>query len=296
MKKRFKIVIGIVFAVFLLVACSLLWMVKNSIGISTGTCLATDTGKYLIILDNSPISMNARRDNGSLFDGLETGDKLLIVHDGIAESYPGRTGVYLCLKVGEGGEIPKSIIEELREMGWLPAADDATLSSGEKYTEPPALTVISGEKGVTALRGTYSWEYQNADGTFTGIESDSLHPLDSREHLPELLISEVEETEEIPFYAIFEFEAEPDEVSVRFWNEECWNDVSAESRQIEVQKTKVTSGTRNESVMHFNIGLQQESGIYEVTAKWNSSEEYGGTAYYSFYTVIDKDGTISAEE
>jgi len=27
--------------------------------------------------------------------------------------------------------------------------------------------------------------------------------------------------------------------------------------------------------------------IYEVIAKWNSSEEYGGTAYYSFYTVME---------
>ena len=296
MKKRFKIVIGIVLAVFLLVGCSLLWMVKNSIGISIGTCLATETGKYLIILDNSPISMNARSGNGTLFDGLETGDKLLIIHDGIAESYPGRTGVYLCLKVGDGEEIRESITTELREMGWLPAADDGNPSSGEKYMEPPALTVISGGKRVDALRGTYSWEYQNADGTFTGIESDSLHPLDSREHMPELLISEVEETGETPFYAILEFESEPDEVSVCFWNEECWTDVSAESKQIEARKTKGTSGTGNESVIHFNIELQQEGGIYEVTAKWSSSEEYGGTAYYSFYTAIDMEGIISADE
>lgn len=123
-----------------------------------------------------------------------------------------------------------------------------------------------------------------------------MHPLDSREFMPELRISEVEETGETPFYAIFEFESEPDEVNVRFWDEECRNDVSAESRQIEARKTKVISGTGNESVIHFNIELQQESGIYEVTAKWSSSEEYGGTAYYSFYTVNDMDETIPAEE
>lgn len=146
MKKRLKIVIGIVFAVFLLVGGSVLWMAKNSIGISTGTCLSTETGKYLIILDNSPISMNERSGNGTLFDGLETGDKLLIVHDGIAESYPGRTGVYLCLKVGEGEEIPESITTELREMGWLPAADDVNLSSEEMYAEPRHLPLPVAEK------------------------------------------------------------------------------------------------------------------------------------------------------
>ena len=123
-----------------------------------------------------------------------------------------------------------------------------------------------------------------------------MHPLDSREFMPELRISEIEETGETQFYAIFEFESEPDEVSVRFWDEGGWNNVSAESRQIEVRKTKITSGTGNESVIHFNIELQQESGIYEVTAKWSSSKEYGGSAYYSFYTVNDMDGTISAEE
>lgn len=49
--------------------------------------------------------------------------------------------------------------------------------------EPPALSVISGQTAMGALLGTYSWQRKNPDGTFTGIESDSAHPLDCRDAL-----------------------------------------------------------------------------------------------------------------
>lgn len=185
--------------------------------------------------------------------------------------------------------------DELRELGWLPATDDEKLSADGILKEPPVLTLKNGGKRVTALTGTYSWEYQNPDGTFTGIEVDSLHPLDSREMMPELVISQVEETGEIPFYAILQFEGAPDEVSVSYWEESCWNEVSAKSKEIEVRRTKVTLENGSKTVIHFNIDLQEENGIYEVAARWNSSEEYSGTAYYSFCTSM-QDGEAATIE
>lgn len=70
--------------------------------------------------------------------------------------------------------------------------------------EPPALSVISGQTAMGALLGTYSWQRKNPDGTFTGIESDSAHPLDCRDAL--LLFDTNEKT------AILDFLEEPDSI------------------------------------------------------------------------------------
>lgn len=281
MKKKLKIAVSVVGIIILLLICGILWIAKNGVDISTGTCLIADNGRYMIIIDNSPIAMSIRSGDGTLFDGVETGDKLLIVHDGIAESYPGRTGVYFCMKLNKGNEIPEEIIFELQELGWIVAETE-----DEIYTEPPALTIASGGESITALNGTYSWEYPNPDGTYTGIEADSAHPLENKEYMPQLLISSAEDSEVNPFYAVLHFQASPDEVIVRYWTEDCWNDVYAESQIVEVRPAKVTLENGSKSIMQFNIELQEESGIYEVAAKWNSSENYSGTASYSFYTTV----------
>ena len=56
----------------------------------------------------------------------------------------------------------------------------SSLSYPLKVTEPPELVVVCGEEQVTALRGTYSWMYNNEDGTSTGVEADSAHPLECK--------------------------------------------------------------------------------------------------------------------
>ena len=47
----------------------------------------------------------------------------------------------------------------------------------EGITSPPAVTVQYGDISITAGKGTYSWQYDNGDGTGTAIEADSDHPL-----------------------------------------------------------------------------------------------------------------------
>ena len=281
MKKKLKIVISVIGIIILLLTGGILWMAKNGVDISTGTCLIADNGRYMIIIDNSPIAMSIRSGDGTIFDGLETGDEILIVHDGIAESYPGRTGVYFCMRLDKGNEIPGDVVMELIDLGWITAE-----TKEEVLQEPPELTISSGGEKVAALKGTYSWNYQNPDGTGTGIESDSMHPLESKEYMPQLPITFMEDSDASPFYAVLRFDTDPDEVSVRYWTEDCWNDVSVEGKTIEVRSTKVTLESGRMSAKQFNIDLQEENCIYEVTAKWNSSENYSGTASYSFYTTV----------
>ena len=109
MKKKVLIVVG---CLLLLVAAGLVWFSRTGINFSKGTCIAADNGSYLVVLDRFPIIMRSRWGSGEMFDDLETGDRIFIIHDGIAERYSGRTGVYFCIKLGEDYEedIPKDMI------------------------------------------------------------------------------------------------------------------------------------------------------------------------------------------
>ena len=84
-------------------------------------------GGTMFIDGNSPIIMSNRKDKEGLFSGLGTGDKILIFHDGIAETYPGRTGAYWCVKLEDGtqADIPEQVIEELTELGWTIVGNEA---------------------------------------------------------------------------------------------------------------------------------------------------------------------------
>lgn len=88
---------------------------------SVGYVIAADNGEYLIVLDDSPVAMGNRTRDDNLFRGLKTGNQVLILHDGIVESYPGQTGVYFIMNIGTGSpdKIPTHITESLTDLGWL---------------------------------------------------------------------------------------------------------------------------------------------------------------------------------
>lgn len=134
MKKKF-IIPAIIVAVILILFGSIFWyMVSNSMSFSTGRCIVTSNGSYMVLLDNSPIQMANCSNNEELFADLKTGDLIKILHDGIQETYPGGTGVYYCQKLEAGSieDIPNDIIESLSPMGWIPV--DADGKTKEIYT------------------------------------------------------------------------------------------------------------------------------------------------------------------
>ena len=149
-------------------------------------------------------------------------------------------------------------------------------------TEPPELVIVCGEELVSALKGTYSWMYNNGDGTATEVEAESVHPLECKELMPDLPL----ESSIDVFKAHLQFAMEPDEIEARYWSTDCWNKPSEDSRELEVQAIEVDFVDGSYSTDHV-MKLLDGNYIYEVVAKWNSSEEYGGTAYYSFYTVME---------
>ncbi len=90
-------------------------------GFTVGQCIIADNGSCLIVMDNSPVRLVDLSDEKDMMAGFKTGDKLLVIHDGVNETYPGNTGAYFCAKLSDGdpAAIPDKIIAELTELGWL---------------------------------------------------------------------------------------------------------------------------------------------------------------------------------
>lgn len=105
----------------LVLIAGLLVCFTSGMGISTGCCLVTERGDCLIILEDSPVVMGNRTGRENAFSQLETGDRIWILHDGIQETYPGKTGVYLIVRTRDGDitNIPEQVLDSLRELGWI---------------------------------------------------------------------------------------------------------------------------------------------------------------------------------
>ena len=130
-------------------------------------------------------------------------------------------------------------------------------------TEPPVL-VIDDRSGnsIQANTGTFSWIYDNGDGTQTGVCADSAHPLEWQKLLEPMTTTE--DSVEI------RFAVPPQEYKVYRWNESCRGDVNAVSEYVE------TNGNV--------IELMDGGYIYEVVAKWTGENLAAeGTVHYGFY-------------
>ena len=97
-------------------------MVHRGLGLSTGRFLLADNGTPMVIVDDrSPICLSVRTGREDLFASFDDGDRILVLHDGIQETYPGRTGAYGVLKLEDGTEadLPADVLAQLTQMGWL---------------------------------------------------------------------------------------------------------------------------------------------------------------------------------
>lgn len=134
MKKKFALLL--VPVLLLLFAGN--WMLMNrGFSVNTGRCLIAGNGSVLLMLeDHGPICMSDHSLAGNLFEGLSDGDRVLVLHDGIAESYPSQTAAYFLLRLGSGSraDMEPQHLQELAELGWI------TLDSNTSSTpNTPAL-------------------------------------------------------------------------------------------------------------------------------------------------------------
>ena len=144
-------------------------------------------------------------------------------------------------------------------------------------TEPPELTVTNAQgASITAMGGSYDWDYEAGGGQRTGAIACGMHPLDEtlRDSTPAL---EMPIAVSASFYytVTLDFgDCAPDSVTLRYWNEQCWGDTQAKAEKLTVQRQD--DGT-------YTVELIPSVGIFEVDAQWDT-EDYCGRAFYSFCT------------
>ena len=133
-KKKWLIPVAIFAAILILAVVGIGIMIAKGYGISTGRYLEAKNGSAIFVRDNSPIVMSNRTDR-ELFNKLDVGDKILVIHDGINETYPGGTGAYAVFKLRNGttGDIPQMVVNELIELGWLDT--EIEINTGGTYVD-----------------------------------------------------------------------------------------------------------------------------------------------------------------
>lgn len=133
--------------------------------------------------------------------------------------------------------------------------------------EPPVLKILDSTCiGIEANKGTYTWTYDNGDGTQTGVCADSSHPLEWQDFLIPMTTSD----NTVELY----FDVQPQEISVWCWSDEYWGKVEAQEENVTLSEN--------------TLKLKDGGYIYEVVAKWTGENLAAeGTAYYGFYVIKD---------
>lgn len=120
--------LGRVGAALLVAAClaaaGLLWCNETGKCVFTGRYLQARDGSHMVIdRQGSPIILTPPQDQPHMLDRLDDGDRVLVVCGGVLTSYPGRSGVYWCLRLGGGSpkDLPAHTLAQLTRLGWLSA-------------------------------------------------------------------------------------------------------------------------------------------------------------------------------
>ncbi len=128
MKKIWKVCIPIVIAVVVLISACLLGLRGKSF--DSGVVLKTERGILWFGEDGAPVELHFA--SGALqkkADTLATGDAILILHDGIAESFPAQTACFYFIVKSHGAPLPQNApLGMLNELGWLTDAEFIEIS------------------------------------------------------------------------------------------------------------------------------------------------------------------------
>ncbi len=131
-------------------------------GISIGRLYFADNGTYLIDSDDMAMRVFDCRDDKELFKDYQNGDKVILFHDGVEETYPAQTGGYriFCLSKGDGTYKPADAvlgIGILGEDGAILASESVDFNvqyirTGTQNYEGsfPAVTLIHSTDDLTA--------------------------------------------------------------------------------------------------------------------------------------------------
>lgn len=105
-KKHFIPIVAVILVIALLFAAFLIAAAVTSAmgyGVSVGKLYFLDDMVFLVENDTSMIVSDQSK-GGELFSGYSNGDKIILLHDGVEESLPARTGGYFAVRISKGEE------------------------------------------------------------------------------------------------------------------------------------------------------------------------------------------------
>lgn len=160
MKRKIFSFCGLLCAFLLLTAC-------GGKEVMEGWYLQTENGAHFVVAgDGEPFRVSDQSKKGALFEGLTSGDRIRITHDGIEECDPAQTGSYSCKLLEEGTpeDVPAETLAAPKELGYT-FDFHSHAPAGEPLTvEAP----VSGYCGNTVTKVTVDGE------TFSFWGSDSV--------------------------------------------------------------------------------------------------------------------------
>ena len=165
---------------------------------SVGRYLKSTSGEHLLVINNSVTVLNDVSDLFTPFDQIQTGDKLLVFHDAVEETYPARTDVYYVIRLESGtiDDIPDKVISNLSMLGWLnnisytplkPNDGESRISFQTQYvhTHSPddvshTVTVIRSAEELRAYYETYkeTFDLERREGTTSDYDLGFLDACD----------------------------------------------------------------------------------------------------------------------
>ena len=120
-KKKIIITVSVILSVFIIgTVAATLFFNNFSISVSTGSALLSENGTLFLVKRNSPVRLSF--DSGKAYpENIGNGDSLLVIHNGVNESYPASTLAYFVVKTADGelSDIPEEVISSMKSLGWL---------------------------------------------------------------------------------------------------------------------------------------------------------------------------------
>lgn len=158
-KKKWLLPVSIIGGFILL--CILLLIVTVCIigikgyGISKGRLYFAEKHTYLVDDRDMAMLVSDQSKNGNLFQDYVNGDEVLIVHDGVEETYPARTGGYhiVCISNGDGTYKPA---DEILGIEVIPE---------DRHTHQPAAEAQTTSDPVSGYCGNTSTTIYFEDGS-----------------------------------------------------------------------------------------------------------------------------------
>ena len=143
--------------------------------------------------------------------------------------------------------------------------------------EPPELTVANAQgASITAMGGSYDWNYDLGNGQRSGAIACGAHPLDEmyRDSTPALEMPIALSASSYYTVTLDFGDCAPDSVILRCWSEQCWGDTEAKPEKLFAERQD--NGA-------YTVELIPSIGVFAVDASWDA-EDYKGTATYTFCT------------